>query len=108
MLIALDFDRVIHDTDHPKPGRRMGEPMPGALEGVRQLIREGHEVFVHSTMAQNDAGYGAIEDWLKWYDFPALRIEEKPTADVYVDDLAYEFTSWKFVAADLYDLSLEL
>lgn len=95
MILAIDFDRVIHDTDHPKPGRRMGLPMPGALEAFRSLVDNGHTVFVHTCMAQTEPGAQAVRDWLSFYGFhPLPEIVAKPTADVYIDDRALEFESW--------------
>lgn len=111
-IVALDFDRVLHDTDNPKPGRRMGEPTDGALEAVEKLIATGHEVFVHTCMAQNEAGLIAVERWLAYYGFPPLRIETKPTADIYVDDKGFCFdiitftspSAWADLVEDVKDL----
>ena len=72
----------------------MGPPMEGALDSVRKLLREGHEVFVHTSKALSLSGHKAVSDWLDYYEFPDMHVIEKPAADVYVDDKAVEFIDW--------------
>jgi len=79
-IIALDFDGVLAD--------RAGQPMPDARDLVRRLVRAGNEVFVHSARANYAGGHQYIREWLLINEFPALNIEPKPLADVYVDDRA--------------------
>jgi len=89
MRLALDFDGVLHDAAHPKEGRRMGGPMPGAKEALEQLgVR--HNVIIHSCNRPS-----VIRDWMKYYQIPYHSIWEgqgKVAADLYVDDKGYHFT----------------
>lgn len=94
MIIALDWDGVLHDRAHPAPGKRFGPPMSGAIADVYALQAEGHDVFVHTVMGNNAAGTKAVRDWLDYFGFPALEIVGKPNADYYVDDRALKFVDW--------------
>lgn len=50
--IALDFDGVIHDYSLGYTGHvPEGGPLPGALEFVQELLREGWSVYVHTCRA---------------------------------------------------------
>ena len=92
MVIALDFDRVIHDTDHPKEGRKMGPPLLGAKEALVDLFRQGHQIIVHSCNRPK-----VIQDWMQYYEIPYHYVWNqvgKPVADWYVDDRGVKFTSW--------------
>ena len=90
MILSIDFDRVIHDIDHPIDGKRMGPPMPGAVQAMRQMHERGHKLIVHSTRTGKH-----IADWLAFYGIPWDDITSvKQTADVYLDDKAVRFTSW--------------
>ena len=92
MIIAIDFDRVIHDTDHPKEGRKMGPPMEGAKEALRDLFRQGHQIIIHSCNRPE-----VIQKWMQYYEIPYHYVWDgvgKPVAHYYVDDRAVKFTSW--------------
>ena len=52
MVIACDFDGVIHDWKHPKPGMRMGLPIDGAKEAITSLKELGHTIIVHSVKVE--------------------------------------------------------
>ena len=92
MILALDFDGVIHDDKHPVAGKRMGEPMPGAAQAIEELQDQGHQVIIH-TVRGNSPKH--IEDWLEFYGFDIDTITAtKPVADVYLDDKGMRFTSW--------------
>jgi hypothetical protein len=93
MIVCLDFDGVLHDAAHPKPGRRMGPPIAGAYEAVRALLRRGHVVLVHTARAQTEAQLVHVSDWLDYYGFPnEVRVVlAKPAADVYLDDKGLRF-----------------
>lgn len=91
---AVDFDDVIHDRLHPLPARRMGPPMPGALEGIQRLLGAGHHVIVF-TQRGDDAHRGHVEDWLRFYGFPPLPVTNiKGAFDQILDDRATTFHSW--------------
>ena len=92
-ILAIDFDRVIHDCDHPKDGRKMGEPMVGAKAALTILKNMGYTVIIHSCNRAN-----VITDFMKYYEIPYDSIwqgEGKPVADFYIDDKGLRFTTWE-------------
>ena len=99
MLVALDFDGVLHDPERVAPGQRMGVPVDGALESVRALVAAGHTLIVH-TARENRGDH--VTKWLNYFGFPALPVTQvKPNADVFVDDRAVRFTDWPSTLAAL-------
>ena len=84
MTLAIDFDNVIHDIKHPKEGRRMGGPMPGAKEAIESLYRAGHKIIIHSCNRS-----GVIADWMGFYKIPYTSVWDR-----YVDDRGVKFTTW--------------
>lgn len=102
MILAIDFDGVIHDWEHPKPGRKMGPPMPGAAEAIRRLKQQGHQIIIHSCNRVS-----VIADWCKYFDVPYDSIWAgvgKPAASVYVDDRALKFVDWESTYRELQNL----
>ena len=92
MLVALDFDGVIHNPDDRLPSYRMGRPVEGAVDAVAELIGQGHTVVVHTV--RNDAD-GHVSKWLRYFGIRHHGVTNiKPNADVFVDDKAIRFTDW--------------
>ena len=90
--IACDFDGVIHDWAHPKPGRKMGLPMPGTKEALELLKSAGYKILIHSCNRPQ-----VIRDFMSYYALPYDSIWEsqgKPVADVYLDDKGLRFETW--------------
>lgn len=98
-VICIDFDRTLHDMDHPVAGRKMGPPIESARTAVQVLMSHGYEVVVLTCQVNHEY----IRDWLRYYGFPALRVTNvKPVAVAYVDDRAVRFTgSWLDTMAQL-------
>ena len=93
MIIAVDYDRTLHDMDHPVPGRRMGPPMPGAKEAMEQLRRNGHTIIVHT--ARPADRHHVVREWMNYWQIPFSEITNiKPNADLFIDDKAVTYTSW--------------
>jgi 5'(3')-deoxyribonucleotidase len=94
--ICLDFDGVIHNPYDRTPGYRMGQPVPGALDALRELSKT-HSIVIHTSRCQSDADFDHVYDWLRYFGFyqyvDAISLT-KPLADVYVDDKGYRFTNW--------------
>ena len=92
MRIAIDFDGVIHDWEHPIDGRHMGPPIEGVKEALVALKQQGHRVIIHSCNRPN-----VIANFMKYYELPYDDLWDekgKPIADVYLDDRAITFTTW--------------
>ena len=97
MLLAIDFDGVIHDDKHPVAGKRMGEPMPGAVQAIEDLQDQGHQVIIH-TVRGNSPKH--IQEWLDYYGIEVNAITNiKPVADYYIDNHGLHFESWDQVMA---------
>lgn len=92
MILAIDYDGVIHDINNPVPGKRMGRPMPGAEDAMEDLKQAGHKLIIHSVRGDKPK---VIADWCDYYDVPYDEITNiKPQADLYIDDKALHFDSW--------------
>lgn len=92
--ICLDFDGVLHDAANPVPGRRMGLPLPGALDAVKFLARR-HTLLIYTARVHAPDRAQHILDWLTYYGFPQIGVRAfKPVADLYVDDKGFRFTGW--------------
>lgn len=108
LILAVDFDRVVHDIDQPIPGRRMGEPIPptnrqsddpfermDAVAAMRYLKSNGCILIVHTLWATTTGGKMACIKWLDYWHVPYDEVTNiKPKADVYLDDRAMKFTNW--------------
>ena len=95
MILAIDFDGVVHDFRHPVPGRRMGPPKEGCKEALEKLKSQGHEIIIH-TVWGDEKGQAVISKFMEYYQLPFDSITNiKPNADYYIDDKAVLFTEWK-------------
>ena len=91
MIIACDFDGVLCDPTHVRPGFRMGEPMEGAIEAMHRLHAQGDTVIIFTARDR----FEPVEDWLQHFRIPYDRVTNiKFPCDVYLDDKAIRFTSW--------------
>jgi capsule biosynthesis phosphatase len=111
MRICIDLDGVICQLK--KPGDTYGDlaPVPGAVEKLRALRTAGHFIILctarHMKTCEGNVGLavariGAITlDWLARHDVAYDEIHfGKPWADVYIDDNAHRFVSWKDIDGD--------
>lgn len=99
--LVFDFDGVIHDYKHPVKGRRMGGPMPGAIEALTELHERGFTL-VCFTM-RGGRGWQHVKDWLDFYGAPEMHVTDtKPDAAVYVDDKAIHHTEWGNTLGQIY------
>ena len=96
LRLAIDFDGTIHNPTHRLPGYKMGQPMPGAAEAIRQLRLQGHEIIIFPTWADTQQKRQAIVDWLTYFGIEFDDITStKPDAELYVDNNGYRFTDWE-------------
>lgn len=97
MILAIDFDGVIHDHKNPVKGRRMGPPIAGSKEALKKFKERGDTIIIHSVWA-GEKGAPTIMGWMEFWDIPFDNITNiKPQADVYLDDKAVRFESWDTV-----------
>ena len=96
LVIAVDFDGTLAYSAWPE----IGEPVPGALETLRQWRAEGHRLIVWTCRAGQELE--ACERWLIHHRVPYDAINanlperiayfgsdtRKISADLYIDDKA--------------------
>lgn len=96
-VIAIDFDKTIHDADNPIEGRSMGGPMEGAKEAIKKLSHN-YRIVIHTVRGDSEH----VHDWFKFYK---IRYDEitniKPKADYYLDDKGLKFTNWEQALKDI-------
>lgn len=94
MIISVDFDGTIAENAWPE----IGQPIPGAIQALRQLHRDGHKIIINSCRA--GAPERLMKQWLTVNRIPYDAINEnllerieqygedcrKISADVYIDD----------------------
>lgn len=111
MRICIDLDGVICRLREPGQEYADLEPVPGAVEKLRQLKAAGHDIIIctarHMKTCQGNVGMvvarqGAVTlDWLKRHNIEYDEIHfGKPHAQVYIDDNAVRFESWASIAGD--------
>lgn len=103
MIIAVDFDGVVHDyTEGWKGGKIYGKPVQTSRWALGYLCRHGHQVLIYTCRAYSGTVNGRkvrgkkreIAAWMKQHAIPYTEIwtgRGKPAADIYVDDRAVEF-----------------
>lgn len=88
-------------------GKKLGPPMQGVKEALTELMNQGHQIIVHSALANNKPGREAVAKWLAYYEIPYTDIwigPGKPVAGLYVDDKGYQFTNWEQAISDIVSL----
>ena len=98
--IAVDFDGVIHAYRQGWQGGVIyDDPVEGAFDGIRKLVKEGYLVVIHTTRAETPERTQSVRDWLHKHgaaDLANLEITNtKPKAIGYIDDRAVRFTNWE-------------
>lgn len=96
MILAIDFDGVIHDPTRKQKGSKMGVPMPGAVLALAKLNDAGHTIIIHTIHATTYQQRQAVRNWLLWFETRCDDITSiKPGADFYIDNKALEFVDWE-------------
>lgn len=90
MNLAIDFDMVIHDPNNVEKGFKMGQPIFGARDALKELRRKGHTIIIHTVRGNNPKH---VEDWLKFYDIPFDQVTREKPNDIafFIDDHALRF-----------------
>ena len=94
MRLAVDWDSTCVDEDQ--------NWLPGALDGLRWLRKQGHKVIIHSARANWVEGLQQIEAKLTKHKLP-FKVYPKPEADLYVDNLGMRFKRWPEVIKTVRD-----
>ena len=111
MRICIDLDGTICRLRRPEQSYAEVEPMPDAVEKIRQLKNAGHYVIIHTArhmktcngnVGQVIARQGLVTlQWLERHGIPYDEIHfGKPHADVYLDDNAVRHSRWDEIADD--------
>ena len=111
MRICIDLDGVICQLRQPGEEYPQLQPVPGAVEKLRQLRAAGHYIIIFTArhMKTCDGNVGKVVArlggvTLNWLAQHGIEYDElhfgKPHADVYIDDNALRFTGWDAIAAD--------
>ena len=102
--LAIDFDGVIHNADKGwHDGACYGEPIPGALEAIKELSKK-YNIVIFTAKCKPDrpwvngkTGTELVLEWLIKYDVHDCIhsiTAEKPRAELYIDDNGYRFNNW--------------
>lgn len=111
MTIAVDFDGVVHRYGRGwADGTIYDEPMPGALDGLRELM-DAVPVFIHTTRDVSQVAEWLIgrqfnvrigHDGPFWNERGSLLVtNRKLAATAYLDDRAVRFLTWEQALRDL-------
>jgi capsule biosynthesis phosphatase len=111
MRIAIDIDGTICSLRRPGQTYADVAPVPGAVEKLQALKRNGHYLILltarHMATCQGNVGMvvarqgKTLLDWLARHEIPFDELWfGKPQADVYIDDNALRFTEWCAIADD--------
>jgi len=105
MRIAIDLDGTICPIKRPDQSYADLEPLPGAVERIRELRAAGHYIIIVTArhMATCEGNLGKVirrigKVTLDWLDKYGIEYDEmyfgKPNAEVYIDDRAIRFSDW--------------
>lgn len=111
MRICIDLDGVICKLREPGQTYAELEPVPGAVEKLKQLKAAGHYLIIatarHMKTCEGNVGrvvakQGAVT--LEWLRRHGIEYDEihfgKPHAQIYLDDNAWRFAGWDKLAGD--------
>lgn len=85
-ILCVDWDQTLVDTETQ-------EWLPGALDALRWMRKQGHIVIIHSVRAEREFGRNQIESKLKRHKLN-FEVIAKPYADLYIDDKGLAYTRW--------------
>lgn len=104
MILAIDFDGVLHNPYKVQPGYKMGIAVAGAVEAMQELAKE-NKLIIHTIWGDTPQRIEAVADWLDYFKIPYSNITNiKPVADFYIDDHAIRFESWEQTLKDIKEL----
>jgi uncharacterized HAD superfamily protein len=99
MQIIVDLDGTIC-TEEKTYSRSLAKPLDDAVNSINALYDAGHTIIIYS--ARTWMEYEMTVAWLKQHNIKYHQlIMGKPIGDVWIDDRAIHFTSWKEVMEQL-------
>lgn len=112
MRIVIDLDGTICTIKQPGQSYADVEPIPGAVEKIRQLRAQGHYIIVQTArnMQTRNGNIGQVMkhvgkvtlDWMEKYGVEYDEIYfGKPNGHVYIDDRAVRLASWDEITEEL-------
>ena len=91
--IVIDIDGTICE-EGPVSERIFAKPKPGAIESVNKLRDDGNFIILYTARCWNE--YKTTKHWLDSNSIPYdILLCGKPIYDVWIDDRAMKFRSWK-------------
>jgi capsule biosynthesis phosphatase len=114
MRIMLDLDGVICEIRKEGQDYDQVRVNEGAIEKIKELKAAGHYIILqtarHMKTCKGDQGQVVAKigkKTLDWLERNTILYDEiyfgKPHAEVYIDDLAYEFRGWDNILPDNFD-----
>jgi len=101
-VISIDFDGTICKKQKYGDGLIYQTPIPGAKKFMDKLKADGYRIVILTVRMSPDKKGNLLwkkyqlESWLGRYNIPYHEItNNKPDADLYIDDKALRFTDWK-------------
>ena len=115
--LAIDFDGVVHNSDKGWfDGTCYGEPIPGAIESIRELSKR-FNIIIFTAKAKPDrplvdgkTGVELVSNWLSRHgilDCVSEITSEKPRSELYIDDNGYRFENWQDTKIFVEELFIE-
>lgn len=99
MQIIVDLDGTIC-TEEKMFSRSLAKPLEDAVTSINALYDQGHTIIIYS--ARTWMEFEMTTAWLKQNNIKYHQlIMGKPIGDVWIDDRAIRFTSWKEVMEQL-------
>lgn len=112
--VACDFDSVIHQGTSlfTVPSEILDPPWPGVFQGIREILEEGSTFIIHTCRLSHwstsnpflfaedpEKVERALKIWFLLHDMEPNYVDQfhfwryvgKPSADVYIDDKAFNF-----------------
>lgn len=95
--ILVDFDNTVHAYSKGwHDGSIYDEPVPGAIETIKDLMDQGFEVVIFTAFSQRGNERNAdIQNWLRKHGLDIPVTNTKIPALAMIDDRAIRFTNWK-------------
>ena len=117
MRICIDLDGVIADFKNENESYSDVKPIKGAAKKIKALKESGHYIIIYSArnMKTQNGNLGKVianvgQITINWLNKNNIVYDEiyfgKPWADIYIDDNAIRFESWKDIKDDAKNLPI--